>query len=89
MHDFPRLLLSASIAMGTPLAVARLLGVAPLDVYRWMAGLERPSMAHVDASRARLRQALGARRLAAPHPQRRASDRPAKLYLVASAASGS
>ena len=88
MHDFPRLLLSASIAMGTPLAVARLLDVTPLNVYRWMAGLERPSMAHVDASRARLRQALGARRIATPHPQRRASDQPAKLYLVAGAASG-
>ena len=82
MHDFPRLLLNASIAMGTPLAVARLLGVAPLDVYRWMAGLEHPSTAHVDASRARLQQALAARRIAAPHPGRRATDRAAKLYAV-------
>src|SRR6266850_2501260 len=88
MHDFPRLLLNASIAMGTPLAVARLLGVTPLDIYRWMAGLEHPSTAHVDASRARLQQALAARRTVAPHPRRRASDRPARLHLVAGAASG-
>jgi len=82
MHDFPRLLLSASITMGTPLAVARLLDVAPLDVYRWMAGLEQPSTADVDASRARLRHALAARRIPAPHPRRRAGDQPAKLHLV-------
>ena len=88
MHDFSRLLLNASMAMGTPLAVAKLLGVQPALVYRWMAELERPSTAHVDASRARLQYALAAQRAVAPHPRRRASDRPAKLYLVASAASG-
>lgn len=88
MHDFSRLLLNASIAMGTPLAVAKLLGASPLDVYRWMAGLERPPLAHVDASRMRLQQALAMRRARTSHPRRRASDRPAKLYLAVSAASG-
>jgi hypothetical protein len=88
MHDFPRLLLNASIAMGTPLAVANALGVNPLEVYRWMAGLEDPPTAHVDASRARLTQALAARRIVTPHPRRRAADRPANLYLVAGPASG-
>ena len=84
MHDFPRMLLNASMTMGTPLAVAKLLGVSPLDVYRWMAGLERPSQAHVYASRLRLKQALATQHTKAPHPRRRASDRPAKLYLALS-----
>lgn len=84
MHDFPRLLLNASMAMGTPLAVAKLLGVNPLDVYRWMAGLERPPQVHVDASRLRLKQALAARHVKPAHPRRRASDRPARLYLALS-----
>lgn len=84
MHDFPRLLLNASMTMGTPLAVAKLLGVSPLDVYRWMAELERPPQAHVDASRLRLKQALAAQHMKPAHPRRRASDRPAKLYLALS-----
>ena len=75
MHDFPRLLLNASMAMGTPLAVAKLLDVQPQLVYRWMAALEQPSAAHVGASRARLEQALSdASRMAPPHPRRRATD---------------
>ena len=84
MHDFPRLLLNASMTMGTPLAVAKLLGVSPLDVYRWMAGLDSPSPGHIDASRLRLKQALAAQHVKPAHPRRRASDRPAKLYLALS-----
>jgi hypothetical protein len=34
------------MTMGTPLAVAKVLQVQPKLVYRWMAGLERPSFAH-------------------------------------------
>ena len=74
MHDFPRLLLNASIAMGTPLAVAKLLDVKPELVYRWMAELERPSDAHLGVSRARLEQVLNAAQPPAPHPRRRATD---------------
>ena len=88
MHDFPRLLLNASIAMGTPLAVARLLDVNPHLVYRWMAELERAPAVDVDASRVRLQQALAKQHTRSAHPRRRASDRPAKLYLAVSAASG-
>ena len=80
MHDFPRLLLSASMAMGTPLAVAELLGVAPQLVYRWMAEFERPPAAHIDASRLRLQGVLVPQRAVAPHPRRRATD--ARLSLV-------
>jgi transposase-like protein len=81
MHDFPRLLLNASIAMGTPLAVARLLGVNPQLVYRWMAELERAPAAHIDASRIRLQQALATQHARRAHPRRRASDgkTPAKI----------
>jgi len=75
MRDFPRLLLNASMAMGTPLAVAQLLDVQPQLVYRWMAELERPSDAHLGVSRARLEQVLNqAPRSLAPHPRRRATD---------------
>jgi hypothetical protein len=75
MPDFPRLLLDASIAMGTPLAVAQLLQVQPKLVYRWMAELERPTEAHVDASRPRLERLLYATQAPSqPHPRRRASD---------------
>jgi hypothetical protein len=84
MHDFSRLLLNASITLGTPLAVAKALGASPLDVYRWMAGLERPSNEHVDASRLRLQHALSARRSVGLHPRRRAADRPPKLHLALS-----
>ncbi len=80
MHDFPRLLLNAAMAMGTPLAVAKLLGVKPQLVYRWIAQLERPSAAHLDVSRARLQGVLAARRSAATHPRRRSTD--ARLTLV-------
>jgi hypothetical protein len=82
MHDFPRLLLSASMTMGPPLAVAKLLDLQPKLVYRWMAGLELPSAAHVDASRPRLERFLRTPRPAAtPHPRRRAFD--PHLQLVA------
>jgi hypothetical protein len=81
MHDFPRLLLSASMTMGTPLAVAQLLDVQPKLVYAWMAGREVPSAEHVDASRPRLEQYLRAPKAPVPlHPRRRAFD--AHLQLV-------
>ncbi len=53
MHDFTQLLLSASMTMGTPLAVAKVLQVQPKLVYRWMAGLERPSFTDVNTSKQR------------------------------------
>jgi len=81
MHDFPRLLLSASMTMGTPLAVAKLLDVQPNLVYAWMAERERPSSARVDAWKSRLEVFLRAPKPAPPlHPQRRAFD--ARLQLV-------
>jgi hypothetical protein len=81
MHDFPRLLLSASMTMGTPLAVAKLLEVSPKLVYRWMAELERPSSASLDVWKQRLEVFLRAPKPAlALHPRRRAFD--AHLQLV-------
>jgi len=74
MHDFPRLLLNASMAMGTPLAVAQLLEVEPRLIYRWMAELEQPSPARLGASRARLEHALSNTPRLMPHPRRRATD---------------
>ena len=41
-NRFPYLLVQASRTMGTMLAVARLLGEEPSQVYRWIAGVELP-----------------------------------------------
>jgi hypothetical protein len=82
MHDFTRLLLSASMTMGTPLAVAKLLDVQPKLVYAWMAERERPSSERVDACKSLLEVFLRTpRQERAPHPQRRAFD--ARLQLAA------
>ena len=43
MDDFAYLLVRASKALGTTLGVAQLLDVEPLQVYRWIAGLDRPA----------------------------------------------
>ena len=40
--SFPYLLVQASQAMGTMLAVATLLDEEPSQVYRWIAGVELP-----------------------------------------------
>jgi DNA-binding transcriptional regulator YdaS (Cro superfamily) len=42
VNDFPYLLVRASRVMGTMLEVATLLEVQPNQVYRWIAGVERP-----------------------------------------------
>jgi len=81
MHDFSRLLLTASKTMGTPLGVANLLDVQPKLLYAWMAGLECPSSARLDAWKSRLEVFLRAPKPAPePHPRRRAFD--ARLQLV-------
>jgi hypothetical protein len=74
MHDFSRLLLSASMTMGTPLAVAKLLNVQPKLVYAWMAGRERPSTADLDSSKERLKQFFRLPKPEFAHPRRRAFD---------------
>jgi len=74
MHDFARLLLSASMTMGTPLAVAKVLQVQPKLVYRWMAGLERPSLEDLSTSKQRLEEAFRTPKPAFAHPRRRAFD---------------
>lgn len=74
MHDFPRLLLSASMTMGTPLAVAKVLQVQPKLVYRWMAGLERASFTDVITSKQRLEEAFRTPKPSFAHARRRAFD---------------
>jgi hypothetical protein len=68
------------MAMGTPLAVAKLLDVQPKLIYRWMAELERPSSADLDAWKQRLEVSLRSPKPAPSHPRRRAFD--ARLQLV-------
>jgi len=80
MHDFQRLLLTASMAMGTPLAVAKFLDVQPNLIYRWMAQLEQPSSTQLDACKQRLEVSLRTPKAASPHPRRRAAD--LRLQLV-------
>jgi len=80
LHDFQRLLLTASMAMGTPLAVAKVLEVQPNLVYRWMAALESPSGEFLSIWTQRLQVSLSTPKPAASHPRRRASD--TRLQLV-------
>jgi len=42
---FPEALVNAATALGSMLAVAERLGVAPQTVYRWIAGVELPDKA--------------------------------------------
>jgi len=80
VHDFQRLLLTASMAMGTPLAVAKVLEVQPNLVYRWMAALELPSGEFLGIWKQRLELSLSTPKSAASHPRRRAAD--TRLHLV-------
>ena len=56
------------------LAVAKVLQVQPKLVYRWMAGLERPSFTDVNTSKQRLEQAFRTPKPSFPHARRRAFD---------------
>ena len=58
MEDFPYLLVRASRAMGTLLAVATLLETPPAQVYRWIAGVELPPAERIGELSERLEQAL-------------------------------
>jgi hypothetical protein len=80
LQDFQRLLLTASMAMGTPLAVAKVLQVQPNLVYRWMAALELPSVEFLDVWKQRLEVSLSTPKPVASHPRRRAAD--TRLHLV-------
>ena len=68
------------MAMGTPLAVAKVLDVQPDLVYRWMAALEVPSNEFVGIWKQRLEFSLSMPKPVASHPRRRASD--TRLTLV-------
>jgi hypothetical protein len=81
VHDFQRLLLTASMAMCTPLAVAKVLDVQPNLVYRWMAELEQPAGEHLNVWKQRLEVSLRTPKPTASHPRRRAAD--LRLQLVA------
>ena len=58
MEDFPYLLVRASHALGTLLAVAAVLETSPAQVYAWIAGVELPSAERVGELSARLLQVL-------------------------------
>jgi hypothetical protein len=59
MDDFAYLLVRASKALGNTLGVAQLLEVEPLQVYRWIAGMDPPSDARRAELTARLQQVFG------------------------------
>jgi hypothetical protein len=58
MYEFATLVLRAAQVFGAPAHVARVLGREPHDVYRWIAGLERPAPAEQKQLQVRLRAAL-------------------------------
>ena len=66
-------MLQASQAFGAPAYLARALGCAPHDVYRWIAGAEDPGPDQRRSLEERLQGAL-ARRGAIPAGGRRWSD---------------
>jgi hypothetical protein len=66
MDEFATLVLRASQVFGAPAQVARVLGCEPHDVYRWIAGLERPAPAEQDQLKMRLRAALNGRSSSMP-----------------------
>ena len=58
MNEFPYLLVRASRALGTMLAVALLLEVEPRQVYQWIAGVELPTHERISELAARLQAVL-------------------------------
>jgi hypothetical protein len=69
MDGFSNLLLRASETLGAPAYLAQALGCAPVEVYRWIAGIDQPGLAERQALAMRLRGALAQR--AAMQPGRR------------------
>jgi hypothetical protein len=58
MDDFAYLLVRASKVLGTTLGVAQLLEVEPLQVYRWIAGLDHPAEERIEELSERLQAVL-------------------------------
>ena len=58
MHRFSILMLHASQAFGAPAYLARAIGCAPHDVYRWIAGAEAPAPDECRSLEMRLQGAL-------------------------------
>jgi hypothetical protein len=58
MDDFAYLLVRASKTLGTTLGVAQLLEVEPLQVYRWIAGLDCPAEQRMEELSERLQGVL-------------------------------
>ena len=61
MHRFSTLMLHASQAFGAPAYLARALGCAPHDVYRWIAGAEDPGPAERQSLELKVQGALARR----------------------------
>jgi hypothetical protein len=73
VNRFAALMLQASQAFGAPAYLAKALGCAPQDVYRWIAGAEDPGPAERQQLELRVQGAL-ARRAVLPEGGRRWSD---------------
>jgi hypothetical protein len=58
MNDFPYLLVRASRLSGTVLDIALLLGVEPVQVHRWIAGIDLPADERLGEFTARLERVL-------------------------------
>ena len=68
-------MLQASQAFGAPAYLARALGCAPQEVYRWIAGLEFPDAVQRRQLELLLEGALARRAAVLPAGNRRWSDR--------------
>jgi len=58
MEEFANLMLRASKALGAPSHLAHHLGLQPSEVYRWIAGVDRPARPHMGYFQARLIELL-------------------------------
>ena len=74
VEEFANLMLRASKALGAPSHLARHLGLQPSEVYRWIAGVERPARPRLGYFQARLIELLEGSRHASMRG-RRWSDR--------------
>jgi hypothetical protein len=73
VHRFSALMLQASQAFGAPAYLAKALGCAPHDVYRWIAGAEDPGPDERRSLEMRIQGALQ-RRASLPTGGRRWND---------------
>lgn len=76
MHPFSTLMLRASETFGAPAYLAKALGCAPHDVYRWIAGSDCPGPAEREQIAMKVQGALAQRSSTRGGSRRWSDDQP-------------